>query len=277
MTEMSTKNQLNNKRVKRNLHTHTYRCKHAKGDVSDYCEYAVKYGLVELGISDHAPLPDNRWEFMRMNLLELNDYSKKISMAQVEYDEIKLYKGMECDYNSDYMSFYEDTLLGDYRFDYLIGSVHWFPHNGDLISINDGPRTGPELYSYINYLIQAISTGKFLFIAHPDIFYKRYRSWDENCEASCRDLLAAASNNDTPLEINGLGFRKPKINDGKTWRRPYPSNEFWALAAEFNISVVINSDAHRPKDIIANIGDGIELAEKYDLQQAEIKLISGNL
>jgi hypothetical protein len=29
--------------------------------------------------------------------------------------------------------------------------------------------------------------------------------------------------------------------------------------------------------IIANIGDGIELAEKYDLPQAEIKLNSGNL
>ena len=274
MTKTSTKIQFNNKQIKRNLHTHTYRCKHAKGDVNDYCEYAVKHGLSELGISDHTALPDNRWGFMRMNLMELNDYSQKISKAQTEYEEIKLYKGMECDYNSDYMSFYEDVLLGDYCFNYLIGSVHWFPHKGEWVNINDGPKTQFELFSYINYLIQAISTGKFLFIAHPDIFYKSYRSWDENCEAACRDLFTAASSNSTPLEINGLGFRKPKINDGQTFRRPYPSDEFWGLAAGFSISVVINSDAHRPADIIANISDGIELAQKYDLHQADIKLNS---
>jgi histidinol-phosphatase (PHP family) len=242
--------------------------------VNDYCEYAVKYGLIELGISDHTALPDNRWDFMRMNLLELNDYSQKISMAQVEYDEIKLYKGMECDYHSDYMSFYEDTLLGDYRFDYLIGSVHWFPHNGDWISINDGPTTASELSSYINHLIQAINTGKFLFIAHPDMFYQSYRIWDENCASACKDLFAAALDYNVPLEINGLGFRKPKIFDGQEYRRPFPSDNFWELASEFGITVICNSDAHRPEDLIANIDDGFELVNRFDLKIAELKINS---
>jgi len=28
-----------------NFHTHTFRCKHAKGDVADYCEMAIARGM----------------------------------------------------------------------------------------------------------------------------------------------------------------------------------------------------------------------------------------
>ena len=50
-----------------NFHTHTFRCKHAKGDVADYCEMAISRGMKTLGISDHSALPDDRWLGGRMN------------------------------------------------------------------------------------------------------------------------------------------------------------------------------------------------------------------
>lgn len=254
----------------RNLHTHTYRCKHAEGDVEDYCDKAVKLGLSELGISDHTALPDNRWDSVRMDMGDLSDYSKKIGNAKSQYDHLTLYMGMECDFDKNYMTFYEEELLGKLDCDYLIGSVHWFLHNGDWININDGPATSAELNSYINFLTQAIKTEKFLFISHPDIFYHSYRIWDEHCTAACRDLFSAASDCNVPLEINGLGFRKPKIFDGQEYRRPYPSNDFWELAAEFDIKVICNSDAHRPEDIVANIDDGMELVNLFNLKIADI-------
>ena len=43
-----------------NFHTHTYRCKHAAGDVADYCKAAVGFGMKTLGFSDHSALPDDR-------------------------------------------------------------------------------------------------------------------------------------------------------------------------------------------------------------------------
>ena len=43
----------------RDYHTHTFRCKHAQGDVEDYAKYAVEYGIDVLGVSDHTALPDN--------------------------------------------------------------------------------------------------------------------------------------------------------------------------------------------------------------------------
>ena len=46
---------------KHNFHTHTFRCKHAKGDVDDYCRRALELGMETLGFSDHTALPDDRW------------------------------------------------------------------------------------------------------------------------------------------------------------------------------------------------------------------------
>ena len=43
---------------KTNFHTHNYRCEHAVGNVEDYVKVAIREGYTELGISDHAPMPE---------------------------------------------------------------------------------------------------------------------------------------------------------------------------------------------------------------------------
>jgi histidinol-phosphatase (PHP family) len=53
-----------------NWHTHTARCKHASGSVADYCAAAVAQGLADLGISDHPPFADGRWQSVRMDISE---------------------------------------------------------------------------------------------------------------------------------------------------------------------------------------------------------------
>ena len=60
--------------LQRNYHTHTYRCQHATGDVIDYANAAIDAGLTTLGMSDHAAMPDNRWNNVRMSMPELDDY-----------------------------------------------------------------------------------------------------------------------------------------------------------------------------------------------------------
>ena len=64
--------------LQRNYHTHTYRCQHATGDVIDYAKAAIDGGLTTLGMSDHAALPDNRWNNVRMSMPELDDYEEAI-------------------------------------------------------------------------------------------------------------------------------------------------------------------------------------------------------
>ena len=68
--------------VVKNYHTHTWRCKHASGDVDDYCRAAVEQGLSVLGLSDHAALPDDRWPGVRMNFDELSSYCHAIDVAR---------------------------------------------------------------------------------------------------------------------------------------------------------------------------------------------------
>jgi histidinol-phosphatase (PHP family) len=38
-----------------NYHTHTWRCRHARGREKEYVEEAIKGGLKVLGFSDHTP------------------------------------------------------------------------------------------------------------------------------------------------------------------------------------------------------------------------------
>src|SRR5574344_2601377 len=110
--------------MKTNFHIHTYRCGHAKGDIEDYVAEAVNRGFEHIGFADHTPLPDNWWGEIRMGLDDLPDYLNKISEAQEKYPEIKISKGLECDYFKRYDDFFKDELPNKYHLDYLIGSVH---------------------------------------------------------------------------------------------------------------------------------------------------------
>ncbi|MCD4692171.1 MAG: PHP domain-containing protein, partial [Calditrichales bacterium] len=40
-------------------HIHTKLCKHARGEMEEYVEQALRIGLKEIAFTDHIPLPDN--------------------------------------------------------------------------------------------------------------------------------------------------------------------------------------------------------------------------
>ncbi|MBF0289289.1 MAG: histidinol-phosphatase [SAR324 cluster bacterium] len=256
----------------KNYHTHTYRCKHASGDVADYCQAAVESGLSVLGISDHTALPDHRWSNVRMEMEELPGYSSAIDQARIDFPELTIIKGMECEYAAEYVSFYQDTLLGELQFDYLVGAAHYIPVGNSWKSSFGGIESVADLRAYANYLIQSMESGLFAFMAHPDLFGNSYQSWDKEAIAASRDILAAAAALRIPLEINGLGMRRGKVNTPQGKRNPYPWLPFWEMAADYDIEVVINSDAHRPKDIIGNMQEAAEIAEKFKLTSAVLQL-----
>ena len=251
-----------------NLHTHTQLCQHATGVVDDYCHVAIQHGLQVLGFSDHTPLPDDRWPSERMTMAELSLYDQLIEKARVKYDELVVLKGMECEYFPEYHSFFEDELLGNLKFDYLIGAVHYFPHNGGWFSIFDDVMKGSVLDSYCRHFIDMLESGLFKLIAHPDIFGYTYPDWDKNCEACARDILAATAELDVALEINGKGYSKPKLITRKGSRYRYPWFKFWEIAAEYDITYSANSDAHKPADVNANIDKSLKLADYYKLKPA---------
>ncbi len=257
----------------KNYHTHTYRCKHAKGEVEDYVKKAIEEGITVLGISDHTPLPDNRWQEIRMSMDELDDYEKAIEESKKKYPEIKILKAMECEYAVEYDTFYREELLGKRQFDYLIAGTHAFLCDGEWVGVYGGITTKKRLKAYAEAVVQSMKADLFTFVAHPDLFGNAYEIWDEETIACSKYILEAAEDLQTPLEINGYGLRKDRIKTEQGIRCMYPWLPFWELASAYNITVVVNSDAHFPRDVAANIKEGLEIVEKYNLQLADFSYL----
>jgi histidinol-phosphatase (PHP family) len=253
----------------RNYHTHTFRCKHATGDVSDYAQAAVEAGLITLGMSDHTPLPNDRWLNVRMAYLELPEYEAAIATARARFPQLQIFKGLECEYALEFQSFLQEELLERRAFDYLIGAGHYTPFRGEWINSFEELNSAAKLRAYARHLETMMYAGLFAFIAHPDLFGCCNDDWNDDLSACAHDILQVAEATQVPLEINGYGFRKRPRHTSVGRRPPYPWRPFWEIAAEYKIRVICNSDAHHPADVAANLEDAHQLAQEFGLSVVE--------
>ncbi len=257
--------------INTNYHTHTYRCKHGEGDIADYCRAAIDNGIKVIAFTDHTPNPDNWHSDVRMSLDELDGYCANIDQARIDFPELTIIKGLECEYRAEVLDFYRDTLIGEYGIEMLVGAVHFVPYNGGSTGLLGKPLPVEALEAYTQIAIDTINSKLFSFFAHPDVFASAYRCWDENAISASRKILSAAQEANTVLEINGYGVLKGKIKtpDGLRWR--YPLENFWKLASEYDIEVVVNSDAHYPEKITGGMQECLEIVDKYGLKLADMQ------
>ena len=122
--------------------------KHATQDVSQYGVAAIEQGLTVLGISDHTALPDNRWPHIRMGIEELPDYIRSVDEAIKSFPELTILKAAECEYADEYHSFFEDILLREHRFDYLVGAAYYFPMDDKWQGSDGGSNSKAALQSW---------------------------------------------------------------------------------------------------------------------------------
>lgn len=247
---------------KANLHTHSRYCGHGIGELSQYLQSAKKQGLEMLGFSEHCPVPDGRWHRSRMQYSMLDTYIAECRTLQSEENGLIVLCGFECDHHSDYATWYKDHLLNQGRADYLAFGIHYLstPDGKDTFMRKLPPST-KWLHTYTDRYIEGILSGTYLFGVHPDLFGMFYTSWDKEAIACSKHILEAASSVKFPLEINGYGCRKPKIPSSEGMRWQYPMRKFWELATQYDVPVIVNSDAHRPEDLaLHNIG-AFELAD----------------
>lgn len=266
--------------LKRNYHTHTWRCKHASGDAVDYAREAVAAGVEVLGFSDHTALPDGRWDNVRMHMDQLDEYEDAVREAQLECPELLVLLGMECEYTPGFHAFYQDELLDRREYDYLIGAGHYIGVDDHWYGAFDHAVAPDKLRAYVDQVIATIDSGLFVCIAHPDLFGCCNHVWNADCAAASRDICQAAAGAGIPLELNAYGLRKPWIDTPEGRRAMYPWLPFWEIAAECGVRCVRNSDAHRPQDVahgaeeLAAIRDHCGLEEVDLLDELERRRVS---
>ena len=105
-------------------HSHTPICQHAEGTPEQYVEAALKAGISEYGISDHAPVLPEPFDGWRMLSNQLPDYFQWIDRAKAAAaGKIPVRAGLECDWLPGCEPWIEE-LKAKYNWDYIIGSVH---------------------------------------------------------------------------------------------------------------------------------------------------------
>lgn len=230
--------------MKYNYHTHTSRCFHARGEDEEFVLAAIAAGFDEIGFADHSP-----WNFdrgfvsqMRMHKDETESYCESIKALREKYkDKISVKLGFECEYFPKYLPWLKD-IIKEHKIDYIILGHH-FSKDEPNSKYNGMLTRKKDMEIYVNDILEALDTGLFSYIAHPDIFLKSYGKFDSFCEEASRKIILKAIETNTPIEYNLLGLSN-NIKDGK---EGYPNSSFWKIAAELKPQVVVGIDAHSPE------------------------------
>ncbi|MBR1609187.1 MAG: histidinol-phosphatase [Kiritimatiellae bacterium] len=231
--------------MKANLHTHTFRCGHATGTDREYVEAAIAAGLEVLGFSDHCPWPwpDGYVSRMRMPVEAAAGYFESILELRDEYrGRIEIYAGFEAEHFPALVGA-RDELYSRWPLDFLILGQHYIDDERDKNWKYSGTRSPVldtvRLAKYVDRCIAAVATGKYLYVAHPDVLNFGPGDDEAAYEREFGRLCDCLRDNAMPVELNLLGLRG---------RRHYPSERFLRLAADHGCDAALGLDAHSPED-----------------------------
>jgi len=210
-----------------------------KGWPEDYIAEAIRFGLSEIGFSDHLTLNGINHEWA-MVPERLGDYFDRINKLRISNGNIKIRIGLEVDYFPDREELIHNT-ISRYPFDYIIGAVHYL---GD-----ESVDLGPDFYEnrdidrlfhhYFEMIGRAAASGLFDIMAHADLVrIFRYHP-AHNAENLYRMLASSLKKHDVAFEINTNGMNKP-LSDF------YPDRRYLHIFREEGVPVCVNSDAHNP-------------------------------
>jgi histidinol-phosphatase (PHP family) len=248
------------------FHTHTYLCEHATGTPSEYADEAIRKGLLILGFSDHAPLPDHLRDGISMFPHQAEEYISMIENLKNEYrKKLEIRIGFEVDF--PLWDSFDAGYFDDSRIDYLIGSCHflgdWAIDSPD--SGNEWNRRGiDQVYSdYYDSLLLCADSGLFDIIGHFDLAKKFGYLPKADFTPQIRRVAQAAARTETAVELNTSGLRKPA-------QEIYPSESIIKILFEENVPVTLGSDSHLPMDVGADFDKALALLKKYGYRKISV-------
>ena len=270
---------------KTNYHSHSEFCD-GTGKLEDYVKSAIDKDFDAFGFSGHAPLPfRNDWTMAKNDLLIYLDEAKRLKASYKDKIDLKI--GLEVDYLENTMG-PSDPYYRRLGLDFIIGSVHLLP------DINTGEYLGAEYVK--NEMEQLINTtfrgdarllvkeyyrllrdmsehGNFDIIGHLDVVKKTnidsiyFTETEEWYKVEIDTTLECIADNKQILEVNTCQI----LHDPA---RIYPSPWILQMANDYDIPIMLNSDAHSP-DRIDNYFEKAKLMMR-NAGYSELKVFIGD-
>jgi histidinol-phosphatase (PHP family) len=253
-------------------------CEHASGTLRETIDAAVAAELRAYGVTEHAPRADSRflydserakgYDAERLRR-EFEAYSRESLRLQRQWrSSLEIVRGFETEAVPS--SSYVESMLAlrrEYRFDYIVGSVH---HVCD-ISIDESPQHFREAVTACNGLesfmeryyrmVEEMIRGlRPEIVAHLDLpKLHAPRGADlrtPKIRRAAEAAIEAAKSHNCILDLNTAGWRKG-LSD------PFPSPWLVRLAAEAGAQFCFGDDSHSA----SQVGYGLKRARQYLLDQ----------
>jgi histidinol-phosphatase (PHP family) len=217
-------------------------------------------GVDELGISDHYVLyPGGQPVSWSMPLDFLDAYVAAVLAAAATSDAPVLRLGLEADFFPETVATLANR-LAPFPFDYLIGSIHFvegFPvdENADEWEALTVEARDARWRLYWTRVRQLAESRLFDIAGHLDVPKKfGYRPTIDLAaeEAAALEAIAEAG---MAIELNTAGWDKP-VGEA------YPAPRLLRAACRRGIPLVINADAHQPRDLTNHFSRARALARE---------------
>ena len=264
--------------MKLDYHMHFEYGSYDKNWVKGFFDAAKKRGLYEIGISEHSHtfpefkdlyyqdliLDDSFVGKFQQDWLKSNKFKYSIQdyfdfIAKLKSLGYRVKIGMEvCNFqDQDRVK----EILAPYKFDYLIGSVHFLNGWGyDASKVKAEWEKYPldEIYDlYATEVENLCKSGTYDILGHP--FNIRLFKYLPNFDVTKYLVRVAKALKSANMAID--------INTGTKYRYPIeeisPYPEFMKIASEYKIPVITSSDAHQPQDCGNYIDEAIAYAKSF--------------
>lgn len=263
-------------------HTHSELCRHATGTIEDYVKKAIDLNLTTIGVCDHFP-----YEFLsNIERIPYNEYA--ITLGEIKHylslaedlkekfaSKINVRIGFEIDFFENQepaLNTHLNKIIG--RLDYILGSIH-------ILNFNDGKGAwgfddsrfkedyqsyGPDRVYLEYYKTQhkMLTSNQFQLdlVSHFDL-PKKFNDFPKNKEVIENEILKIlelVKKRDLAMEINTGGLRKDV-------KEQYPSKEIILRMYEYDIPIVLGSDAHSPNAIAWEFKKVVKMLKKIGYNQ----------
>jgi len=239
-------------------HVHTTQSADCSTPIFDSCAAAIHAGVTEIAFTDHI---EHEPADMSFGFFNYAQYMEDLERSRDMFgDRLTILAGAEVDFNLGIAPQVE-SFLGDHRFDFVIGSVHYgdggeiiFPEYFTSRSIVD------VMKPYLEQIQAAAETGWFDTIGHIDL-PKRYRPTESLAydplavEPELRAALQSIISGKMSFEINTSGLRQgPKTS--------MPGPQIVDLYVSMGgTRITVGSDSHVPETIGAGITETLYMLE----------------